>query len=684
MAEQAAIVASSQPSLVMRGRARVGAMGAAWPPTLQRLLWVVAGLTLSVLPHVPHIRPWVVLLGAGGAVLRIIVEVRRRELPPKWLRNVLAFVALFAVVLDYRTLNGIDAGTALLIVMAGMKLLETRTVRDLTVIVFLSYFALFAAFLYNQSLTRLPYMIVTAWLLTITLMRIHQTTTSMSVREAVGITGKMLAQSLPLAILLFVLFPRLPGQFWSVVPGRSDATTGLSGEMSPGDVSDLSISSEIAFRAKFAGAMPPPPERYWRGPVLHDFDGRTWRQPRTRFMPQQVETSGTTYAYELMLEPHQRRWIFALDVATRWPGRRAARTSDLQLLSDVDRPISTLTSFRLESATTYTVSGPLPNLMRKADLSLPGGRNPRSIALAREMRERAGSDTAFVTAVLAKFRDEEYFYTLEPPRLELNSIDDFLFNTRRGFCEHFASAFTMLARAAGIPARVVTGYQGGEYNPLNGYLVVRQSEAHAWSEVWLEGRGWVRVDPTAAVAPGRIEKGLEAALSENGESLPGGFLRQIALFAQLRLVWDATNTFWNNEVVAFGEAQQRWLLERLNIGDGDWEQLGIGLVLALVAFFALMSAYLTWSFRPRTRDPLAQIYEQLCRKFARHGLPRAAHEGPSDYVARILQARPELAQQLMEARNLYIALRYGPRSWGPQLASSELSRLKFIVNQLKV
>ncbi len=684
MAEQATIAAPSQPSPAMRGRARVRAMAANWPPTLQRLLWVVAGLTLAVLPHVPHVRLWVLVLGASGAALRIFVEVKHRELPPKWLRNVLAFVALFAVLLDYRTLNGIDAGTALLIVMAGMKLLETRLVRDLTVIVFLSYFALFAAFLYNQSLTRLPYMIVTAWLLTVTLMRIHQTTTAMSVREAVGITGKMFAQSLPLAILLFMLFPRLPGQFWSVVPGRSEATTGLSDEMSPGDVSDLSISSELAFRARFAGAMPPPPERYWRGPVLHDFDGRTWRRARTLFVPQEVATSGTTYDYELMLEPHQRRWIFALDVATRWPGRRASRTSDLQLLSDADRPISTLTSFRLESATTYTVSGPLPKVMRDTDLRLPGGRNPRSIALAREMRERAGSDAAFVTAVLAKFRDEEYFYTLEPPRLALNSIDDFLFNTRRGFCEHFASAFTMLARAAGIPARVVTGYQGGEFNPLSGYLLVRQSEAHAWSEVWLEERGWVRVDPTAAVAPERIEKGLEAALTEGGESLPGGFMRQSALLAQLRLAWDAANTFWNNQVVAFGEAQQRWLLERLNIGDADWEQLGIGLVLALIAFFAIMSAYLTWSFRPRSKDPLAQLYEQLCRKLARHGLPRAAHEGPSDYVARVLQARPELAQQLVEARNLYIALRYGPRSWGPLLASSELSRLKFIVNQLKV
>lgn len=653
-----------------------------WPPMVQRLVWVTGGLVLSVVPHVPHIRAWILLLAAGAAGLRIASELKRWPVLAKWLRSLLAFVALLAVLLDYRTLNGIDAGTALLIVMAGMKLLETRTVRDLTVVLFLAYFALFAAFLYDQSLLRLPYMLVTAWLLTITLMRIHQTATAMPLREAVAITGRMFLQSLPLAILLFLLFPRLPGQFWAV-PARGAATTGLSDEMSPGDVSELSISGALAFRVKFDGPMPPPSQRYWRGPVLHDFDGRTWRQPRAAFIPQHVTSGGPTYEYDLMLEPHQQRWIFALDVATGWPGRRASRAADLQLWTRSD-PISTLTSFHLQSATTYTVSGDLPWAMRKADLLLPGGRNPRSVALARELRARAGSDEAFIAAVLAKFRDEEYFYTLEPPRLQLDSVDDFLFNTRRGFCEHFASAFTMLARAAGLPARVVTGYQGGEYNPMSGYLVIRQSDAHAWSEVWLEGRGWVRVDPTAAVAPDRIERGIDAALAEGGESLPGSFLRQNAVFGQLRLAWDAANTFWNNQVVAFGEAQQRWLLERLNIGDAGWEQLGIGLALTLIVFFAAMSGYLGWRFRPRAKDPLAQIYEHLCRKLARRGLPRAAHEGPSDYVARVLRARPELAPQLVEARKLYVALRYGPRSWGPQLGRSELSRLKFLVNQLKV
>jgi transglutaminase-like putative cysteine protease len=649
---------------------------------LQRLVWVSAGLALSIVPHISHIRPWILLLAAAAAGLRIATEVKQWPLLQKWLRSLLAFVALLAVLLEYRTLNGIDAGTALLVLMAGMKLLETRTVRDLTVIVFLSYFALFAAFLYDQSMLALPYMLATAWLLTVTLMRIHQTTTAMSVREAAWITGKMFLQSLPLAVLLFVLFPRLPGQFWAVAPARGGATTGLSDEMTPGDVSDLSLSGQLAFRARFDGALPPARERYWRGPVLHMFDGRTWRQPRTPFMPQQVASTGATYSYEVMLQPHQRRWIFALDVATKWPAR-TVRTSDLQLLSPRDQPISTLTSFRLQSATSYSVLGPLPQFMRQVDLWLPQGRNARSMALARQMRASAGSDEAFIAAVLAKFRNEEYFYTLEPPRLQLDSVDDFLFHTRRGFCEHFASAFTMLARAAGIPARVVTGYQGGEYNPMSGYLLIRQSDAHAWSEVWLEGRGWVRVDPTAAVAPERIERGIDAALAESGESLPGTYLRNSALINRLQLAWDAANTFWNNQVVAFGEPQQRSLLERFNL-DGDYQELGIALALALVVFLSVMSAYHAWRFRPRARDPLAQIYDQLCRKLARRGLPRAAYEGPSDYVTRVLQARPDLAPALVEARNLYVALRYGPRSWGPLLGRSELSRLKFLVNQLKV
>lgn len=643
-------------------------------PLGQRLPWVIAGLTLTVAPHLPHIALWTVFIAAVAIVWRMTIEVQRWALPPKWVRGGVAIAALVGVLTSYRTLNGIDAGTSLLVVMAGMKLLETNSTRDLTVVVFLAYFALFAAFLYNQNMVLLPFMLLTAWLLTATLMRIHQTEV-MPARAAAATTAKMFLQALPLAVLLFMFFPRLPGQFWAV-PAREKALTGLSEEMTPGDVSDLSLSSVIVFRVRFQGEPPPARERYWRGPVLHQFDGRTWRRAGTPFTPQDVVSSGPTYRYRISLEPQERNWIFPLDMVTGWDRDRAFRTGDFQLYARQTQ-IAVLTSFELESTPGYITTTELRRDLRHWDTNIPQNRNQRTIALAREMRERAGSDEAFIQSVLTKFGSEEFYYTLQPPALDLNAVDDFLFNTKRGFCEHFASAFTVMARAAGIPARIVTGYQGGEFNPMGGYFIVRQSDAHAWSEVWLEGRGWQRIDPTAAIAPERIERGLDAALSDS-EEVPGRVLRNNALFSKIRLAWDAANTFWNDEVVQFGEAQQRWLLEKFNIEDARWEYLGVGMVLALLGFFGALSAYLAWKFRPRARDPIAHVYEQLCRKLAKLGLPRLAHEGPSDYVARVARSRPDLAAQLAEVRTIYVNLRYGPAP-----LATQFSRLKFLVNQLQ-
>jgi len=643
-------------------------------PLGQRLPWVVAGLALAVLPHVPHIAVWTLLIAALATGARMMIEVKRWDLPPKWVRITLAFAALLGVAASYRTLNGIDAGTALLVVMAGMKLLETNSTRDLTVVVFLAYFALFAAFLYNQNLLLLPYMLFTAWLLTATLMRIHQTE-SMPVRDAAGATAKMFLQALPLAVLLFLFFPRLPGQFWAV-PAREKAMTGLSEEMTPGDVSELSLSSAIAFRVKFEGNPPPPRERYWRGPVLHQFDGRTWRRAGTPYTPQEVVSSGPTYRYRISVEPQERNWIFPLDMATGWNRERAYRTGDFQLFARQSQ-ITVLTSFDLESNPQYVTTTELRKDLRHWDTFLPSTRNVRTQELARRMREEAGSDEAFIESVLTRFRSEEYYYTLQPPALDANAVDDFLFNTKRGFCEHYASAFTVMARAAGIPARIVTGYQGGEFNSMGGYFIVRQSDAHAWSEVWLNGRGWQRIDPTAAIAPSRIEMGLDAALSE-AEDVPGRAFRSNAFFSKVRLAWDAANTFWNNEVVQFGEAQQRWLLEKLNFDDARWEYLVVALVLAMVGFFVALTAYLAWKFRPRSRDPVAHVYEQLCRKLAKRGLPRLPHEGPNDYVDRVAQSRPDLAPQLTELRTVYVNLRYGPTP-----LATQFSRLKFLVNQLQ-
>ena len=643
-------------------------------PFGQRLPWVITGLTLSVIPHFPHIAIWTLLIAGIAIALRMVIEIKRWSLPPTWARVFMAVAAMLGVAASYRTLNGIDAGTALLVVMAGMKMLETNSTRDLTVVVFLSYFALFAAFLYNQNLLLLPYMLFTAWLLTATLMRIHQTE-AMPVSEAAGATARMFLQALPLAVLLFLFFPRLPGQFWAVPP-RENALTGLSEEMTPGDVSELSLSSVIAFRVKFEGEPPPPRERYWRGPVLHQFDGRTWRRVGTPFSPQEIVTSGPSYRYRISLEPQEYNWVFPLDLVTGWNRDRAFRTGDFQLFAR-QAQITVLTTFDLESAPQYVTATELRQDLRYFDTYLPPNRNVRTLDLARRMRQEAGSDEAFIESVLTRFRSEEFFYTLQPPALDANAVDDFLFNTKRGFCEHFASAFTVMARAAGIPARIVTGYQGGEYNTMGGYFIVRQSDAHAWSEVWLQGRGWQRVDPTAAIAPERIELGLDAALSES-EAVPGRALRNNAFLSKVRMAWDAANTFWNDEVVQFGAAQQRWLLQKLNFDDARWEYLIAGLVLALVGFFLVLTAYLAWKFRPRSRDPVAHVYEQLCRKLGKLGLPRLPHEGPNDYVARVAQSRPDLAPQLAELRAVYVGLRYGPTP-----LATQLSRLKFLVNQLQ-
>ncbi|MET0498185.1 MAG: DUF3488 and transglutaminase-like domain-containing protein [Steroidobacteraceae bacterium] len=643
------------------------------------LLWVTGGFLLAVLPHLSALQWWVALLAAVAASWRLVTEIRQWPFPHRALRVLIALIAMAAVFATYRTLNGLEAGTAFLVLMGGMKLLETKTPRDLTITLFVSYFLLFAGFLYDQNLLRLPYMLVTAWLLTATMMLVHQAS-PMSIAEALAKTAKMLIQALPIAVLMFLFFPRLPGHFWAL-PDTSKASTGLSDEMSPGDVSELSVSGALAFRVKFDGSvLPPPRERYWRGPVLHDFDGRTWRRARYGYVQRPLVATGDTYSYRLVIEPNQRNWVFALDAVTGWP-RGTERTSDYQLVSP-GPGITRATSFALESSTAFRTEGPLPKSMEVADLRLPQRRNPRSIALAKSVRESVGSDGEFITAVLTKFRNEEYFYTLEPPRLEADSVDDFLFNTRRGFCEHFASAFVVLARAAGIPARVVTGYQGGEFNPMNDYLIVRQSDAHAWAEVWLGEQGWVRVDPTAAVAPDRVEHGIDSAISDN-EFVPGRFFVRTNALLQLRRAWDAVNTFWIDNVVEFGNDQQRSLLQWLGLHDPDWQDLGIALLISFVAFFVAISAWLAWQFRPRARDPVVRVYDALCKQLARGGMIREPHEGPNDYLLRVVAQRPELAGQIDEIRSLYVGLRYGRALLGSQLAS-QLSRFKFLVNQLRV
>jgi transglutaminase-like putative cysteine protease len=643
---------------------------------LRGLDGVLLALAAAIVAHVASLPPWVTLLLLAAGTWRWTAYRRRWPLPTKWLRIGIAMTAMVAVFASYRTLNGIEAGTAFLVLMAGVKLLETRTSRDLTVLVFIAYFLLYAALLRNQQLQALPYLLLGVLLATGALMRVHAGAAGDSTRDVLRRTGMLMLQAAPLALALFLLFPRLPGPFWGIQTSQS-SRTGLSDEMTPGDVSDLSVSGDPAFRVRFFGPIPPPALRYWRGPVLHEFDGRSWRRARGQAFPQQeVAFSGEAVDYQVTLEPHDRNWILALDLPSEWPEREAYRSFDFQLLAP--RPISDVATFRLRSHTSYRAGDALPLSMRHKDLQLPEQDNPRTIALGRQLAARYPQEPqAIVGAVLTMFRDQPYVYTLEPPKLADNAVDEFLFETRKGFCEHYASAFTVLMRAAGIPARVVTGYQGGELNPLRGYLLVRQSDAHAWSEVWIDGRGWVRVDPTAAVAPERIERGLIGSVGED-EPVPGRFRQQSELWFQVSIAWDAANDFWNERVVRFNAQGQMQLLERLGIDEPDWRALGLGLTASLAAFFVALSLFLAWKYREPPKDWPSRMHAEVARRLRRRGLTHDPAEGPIAFLDRAAELCPDLARDLGAIRDIYAALRYGPLP-----TETDLRRLKHLVNRLR-
>jgi len=642
---------------------------------LRGLDGALLALGLAVAPHLLHMPAWIGLLLVAAGAWRWTALRRDWPLPPKGLRLLATVIATIVIFGSYRTLNGLEAGTAFLVLMAAVKLLETRTPRDLTVVVFISFFLQFAALLRSQSVVQLPYLLGCSVLSVAALMRVHAGAPGASHREMLFKTGTMMLQALPLALVLFVFFPRLPGPIWGIAAGPT-GRTGLDEEMTPGDVSDLSASGEVAFRVRFFGPTPPPVQRYWRGPVLHEFDGRSWRRPRGQYFPDQsVRYVGAPIDYQITLEPHDRHWVFALDMPSDWPRPDAMRGYDFQLLSQ--RRLSDVSSFRLRSYTGYLAGTILSATMRRRDLQLPAEGNPRAIALGHGLAARYADPRDIISAMLRMFREQEYVYTMRPPLLADNVVDEFLFETRRGFCEHYASAFTVVMRAAGLPARVVTGYQGGEINPLGGYMVVRQSDAHAWSEVWLDGSGGVRVDPTAAVAPDRIERGLLGAVAAN-EPVPGRLRSESMVLLQAGLAWDLINDFWNERIVRFDAARQVAMLERVGFNDPDWRTMGLGLAAGLAVFFVSLSLYLAWRFRRPPRDWPARLHDETARRLARRGLVAGRAEGPVDFLERARERCPDLASQLVEIRDLYVALRYGPRP-----SDEGLRRLKHAVNGLR-
>ena len=631
------------------------ALNPPWPPR-PLLNGLLISLTLVIAPHATRLPLWLTTLVVAILGWRYLIARQNIALPRKWLLFALAVAAIAGILLQYKTVFGRDAGVALLTLTVALKLLEVKSEREVWLTVFLGYFLMLTHFLYGQSLFIAAYLVLVAWLFTTLLIAFSQPRAQLPWPAQFKLSAKLLLQSVPVMLVLFVLFPRISGPLWSL---PSDATTGQSGlsdSMAPGMISQLVQSDSVAFRVEYVGNLPPATQRYFRVLVLDRFDGYTWRTSRVHALIPTAQGQGPATRYTLTLEPHNKPWLPVMDFAD--PGTLPV---DSQLNTDFSvtqketvqqRKRYSVTSYASLGNTLDTDADDLPRA-----LDLPASGNARTRELAGQLRRSSRDDLHFINQALTRFRNDNYVYTLRPPRLGSNSVDEFLFDTKRGFCEHYASSFTYLMRAGGIPARIVTGYQSGEYNKLGNYLIVRQADAHAWSEVWLANRGWVRVDPTAAVSPNRIEQGIANALPA-GEALPL-FLRDPSPWLkQLKFSWDAFNNSWNQWVLGYDQERQVSFFARLGFGILSWQDLAMYLMIGIGGVFGLLAAF-TLRRRNFVHGKVERSYAVFCARLGRAGITRDPAEGPLDFAARAQTLRPDLALRIEAITRLYVALRYG-------------------------
>lgn len=624
---------------------------------LRNTVWLMTGLALVALPHSERLPALIIAIAAGLGIWRLYLARKALALPGKWILLGVVIGGTAAVFLHYRTIFGRDAGVALLVIMLALKLLEAKTQRDGMLLILLSYFLVITNFFYSQTIPTAVYMMACVLFVTAGMIGLNYGRAPQSATVQVRLAGMMLLQAVPLMLVLFVLFPRVQGPLWGMPSDAYSATTGLSDTMSPGTMSELIASDAVAFRVAFNGNVPGPRNLYWRGPVLWDYDGRTWTAPRFHYGELRYELLGPPTEYTVTMEPHSRRWLFAIDLPGRIPAQATA-TPDFQLLSTA--PIAARMRYDMVSYVNYKLGVQDAGFTLRRALVLPPDFNPRTVALGKNLRQQHGTDNrAIIDAALRRFGTERFSYTMTPPLLGRHAADEFLFDTQQGYCEHYASAFTILMRAAGIPARVVTGYLGGELNPLGDYFIVRQADAHAWTEVWLEGEGWIRIDPTAAVSPARIDRGITAAVPR-GEGLSFFMRADYPWLNRMRLTWDSFAYRWSQWVLGYNPDRQRFFLSRVGLDDISWKALTALLVVITGIAVLVLAALTLYRLRARAKDPVLRIYEQFCRKLARRGLGRAAAEGPRDYAARVCNARPDLASVVNEISDLYVALRYAP------------------------
>ncbi len=633
--------------------------------------WLTAGLLVTFMRHVFNIPIWAPAFALLIALWRYRLMVLNRPLPSRTVRLLLTLAACTAVLLTFGNFLGRDPGITALVMLIGLKLLELKSGRDFTLVVLLCYFTLLVIFLYDQTIPDLLFTFAAVSLLTAALLRLHHPG-----GEAAGaftfikFSLKSVLLSLPFVVVLFLFFPRTPGAFLNLMPGGGPfGYSGFSEFIWPGRIARVAASDAVAFRVHFPDHnIPAQRDRYFRGLVLWFTDGLYWFQGKFPNRPARSEpVPGPTIRQEITLAPHDQRWLFALDKPVVFPGWSKGLPGHI---FRAPRPIKNHLRYRVESQLTLPPETELHPVRQKWCLQRPRKINARLLRLAQTLKGDNPSAGGTVRAMLDYFRQEGFRYTTEPGTLNWRDpVADFLFNKRRGFCEHYASAFAFMMRLAGVPARVIVGYQGGEYNPVGDYLVVRQADAHAWCEVWLPGQGWTRIDPTAVVSPERLEYGIGMSRSLSGldasgeadrseaiqRALKRGFWK--SLLQNLRYYWDTIDNHWNLWIISYDQFSQRDFLQ--NLGIFPTGILGLLLLTLLVSavLYGTISYFL--KMQVRAADPVSKAYLQFCRKLRRSGLQIPPWQGPLDLERRAKAALPNRAAEIHTILRLYTRLHYG-------------------------
>ena len=619
------------------------------------LLWLILGFFLLLSPQWDRLPLWLLLSCVGLAGWRWLVQEGRLRLPGKLLRYTVMFALVTAYIMSVSGQFTVDTAASFFVIAVGLKWLETRTPRDFYVLFFILTYLAAVNFLFEQGILWTLVNFSGMVLLLIGLQILNAPDLPQALKSGWRRLGGMFLKSLPIVVLLFLFFPRL-APLWSVPLVSGQAQTGIADTMRPGDISSLAQSSERAFRVSFGGPLPGPADRYWRGLILDRFDGDTWRQWQDEPVkpPGRVSVDGgigelASDEYDVLLDPTGQSWAFAL--AGSGSVSNNVYESEWGLFR-FNRPADTPVRYRLNLEGGRTADGvvreALPAQEYRRFMQLPMDGNPRARLFAEELRRQTSSPRELVDRLLTRFREQPYFYTLRPPAMPENGIDTLLFEARRGFCAHYAGATTFVLRAAGVPARVVVGYQGGQVGAGGDYLIVRQYDAHAWVEAWLPGDGWVRIDPTAAIAPSRIESGLREAMAEEGSFLENEWASpqrygDIPLVRWASLQLDKINYQWQRWVVGYQGQSQLDLMSRLP-GNFGLKELGY-LSAGIVAFGLLVAGMVTaWNQRGLLgRDPYSRLVNQWHRLLRREGVVLGSGETPSQVAERVSKTHPQAA-----------------------------------------